>query len=110
MIDLDSHFSFYNGDCFDSVAVLLYSRICVSERPVAVNCPWQCLASAYVFLHFYVNKSVVFDVRPTKRACGAQGLFYGGPTQGRSPHAPGISKNAYGPVGIPLIRGAPGAG
>ncbi len=28
--------------------------------------------------------------------------------QGRSPHAPGIPKNAYGPVGIPLI-GAPQA-
>ena len=26
-------------------------------------------------------------------------------TQGRSPHAPGISKNAYGPIGIPLIKG-----
>ena len=30
--------------------------------------------------------------------------------QDRSPHAPGISKNAYGPVGIPLIRGASGTG
>ena len=25
--------------------------------------------------------------------------------QGRSPHAPGISKNAYGPISIPLITG-----
>ena len=31
-------------------------------------------------------------------------------TQDRSPHAPGISKNANGPVGIHLIRGASGAG
>ena len=30
--------------------------------------------------------------------------------QGRSPHAPGISKNAYGPVCTHLIRGASGAG
>ena len=30
--------------------------------------------------------------------------------QGCSPHAPGISKNAYGLVCIPLIRGASGAG
>ena len=29
---------------------------------------------------------------------------------GRSPHAPSIFKNAYDPVGIPLIRGASGAG
>ncbi len=26
--------------------------------------------------------------------------------QDRSPHEPGIPKNAYGPIGIPLIRGA----
>ena len=30
--------------------------------------------------------------------------------KGRSPHASGIPKNAYGPVGILLIRGASGAG
>ena len=38
-------------------------------------------------------------------------LFLGwGQAQGRSPHAPGISKNASDPVGIPLKKGASGAG
>ena len=37
-------------------------------------------------------------------------IFWRVRAQGRSPHAPGISKNAYGPVSIPLMRGASGAG
>ena len=53
----------------------------------------------------------VFVDRPTLRASVAQGLFYGG--SGRRAVArtrPAFPKNAYGPVGIPLIRGASGAG
>ena len=53
---------------------------------------------------------VVFVPHPTERESVAQGLFWWLLTQGRSPHTPGISKNAYGPVGIPLFRGASGAG
>ena len=51
----------------------------------------------------------IFVDHPTKRASVAQGLFMVGPTQSRSPHAPGGPKNASGPVGIPLKRGASGA-
>ena len=41
---------------------------------------------------------------------GTRPFFRWDRAQGRSPHAPGVPKNAYGPVGIPLIRGASGAG
>ena len=61
----------------------------------------------------YLRSSIVkvFVGRPTLRASMAQGLFFRWDrAQGRSPHAPGVPKNAYGPVGIPLIRGASGAG
>ena len=37
-------------------------------------------------------------------------FFWWVQVQDRIPHAPGISKNAYGPIGIPLIEDAPGAG
>ena len=37
-------------------------------------------------------------------------FFWWDRAQGRSPHAPGVPKNALGPVGIPLVRGASGAG
>ena len=40
----------------------------------------------------------------------AQGLFWWVRAQDWSPHAPGISKNANGPIGIPLIRGTSGTG
>ena len=39
-----------------------------------------------------------------------KGFFWWVRTQSRCLHAPGISKNAYGPVGIPLIRCALGTG
>ena len=42
--------------------------------------------------------------------CNPRPFFRWVRAQGRSPHAPGIPKNAYGPVGIPLIRGASGTG
>ena len=42
--------------------------------------------------------------------CGTRPFLWRVRVQGRSPHTPGISKNALGPVGIPLIRGASGAG
>ena len=55
--------------------------------------------------------STVFDARPTKRACMAQGLFLGGTGRRAVAHTrPEFAKNAYGPVGIPLVRGASGAG
>ena len=55
--------------------------------------------------------SVVFVDRPTQRACVAQGLFYGGSGRRAVAHTrPAFAKNAYGPVGIPLIRGVSGAG
>ena len=38
--------------------------------------------------------------------CGTRVFLRWGRAQGQSPHAPGIPKNAYGPVNIPLIRGA----
>ena len=56
------------------------------------------------------NITYTSEDRPTQRACVAQGLFFVGSTQGRCPHAPGLCKNAYGPVDIPLIRGVSGAG
>ena len=42
--------------------------------------------------------------------CGTRPFFRWDRAQGRSPHAPGVPKNAYGPFGIPFIRGASGAG
>ena len=42
--------------------------------------------------------------------CGTSPFLWWVRAQGRSPHAPGISKIANGPVGIPLIRGASGVG
>ena len=54
--------------------------------------------------------TIVFDDHPTQLACVARGFFWWVGAQGRSPHAPGISKNAYSPVGIPLIMGPSGAG
>ena len=36
-------------------------------------------------------------------------FFWWVQTQGWSPHEPSMAKNTYGPVGIPLIRGASGA-
>ena len=42
--------------------------------------------------------------------CSTRLFFRWVRVQGRSPYAPGIPKNAYGPVGIPLIRVASGAG
>ena len=54
---------------------------------------------------------VVFVDRHTLRASVAQGLFYGGSGRRAVAHTrPTFPKNAYGPVGIPLIRGASGAG
>ena len=54
---------------------------------------------------------MVFVLRPTYWTSMTQGLFLRWvQAQGRSPHAPGISKNASDPVGIPLKRGASGAG
>ena len=49
----------------------------------------------------------VFVDRPTLRANVAQGLFLWSAVAHTRPAFP---KNAYGPVGIPLIRGASGAG
>ena len=41
---------------------------------------------------------------------GTRAFLVWGQAQGRSQHAPGISKNALDPVGIPLKRGDSGAG
>ena len=41
--------------------------------------------------------------------CGTRPFLWAW-AKGRSPHAPSISKNAYGPIGIHLIRGASGTG
>ena len=57
---------------------------------------------------FRRKKLAVFVLHPTNRTSMAQGLFKVGPTRGQSPHAPGISKYALSPVGIPL-KGAPQA-
>ena len=55
--------------------------------------------------------AAVFVDRPTQRASVAQGLFYGGSGRRAVAHTRlAFPKNAYGPVGIPLIRGASGAG
>ena len=49
----------------------------------------------------------LFVARPTKRASMVQGRYLGGfRAQGRSPDTPGKHKNAAGPVGILLKRGA----
>ena len=53
----------------------------------------------------------VFVDRPTLRASVAQGLFYGGSRRRAVAHTrPAFPKNALGPIGIPLVRGASGAG
>ena len=55
--------------------------------------------------------SAVFDARPTLRACMAQGLFLGGTGRRAVAHThPEFVKNTLSPVGIPLVRGASGAG
>ena len=51
--------------------------------------------------------SAVFVDHPTLRASMAQGIFYGGSGRWAVAHTrPAFAKNAYGPVGIPLNRGA----
>ena len=51
----------------------------------------------------------VFVGRPTLKASVAQGLFFGGSGRRAIAHTrPAFPKNAYGPVGIPLL-GAPQA-
>ena len=56
-------------------------------------------------------EAAVFVTRPTECESVAQGLFFGGSRRRAVDHTrPGFPKNAYGPVGIPLIRGASGAG
>ena len=53
----------------------------------------------------------VFVAHPTLRASVAQGLSFGGSGRWAVAHTrPAFPKNAYGPVGIPLIRGASDAG
>ena len=53
----------------------------------------------------------VFVPRPTERESVAQGLFFGGSGRRVGAHTrPAFPKNAYGLVGIPLIRGASCAG
>ena len=55
--------------------------------------------------------AAVLVPRPTERESVAQGLFFGGSGRRAVAHTrPAFPKNAYGPVGIPLIRGASGAG
>ena len=94
-----------------------------------INCWWKYFAGIFMILSWrftgknfhqlkfllnmksvFSSTMVVFVPRPTERESVAQGLFWWVLTQGHSPHAPGISKNAYVPVGIPLFRGASGAG
>ena len=53
--------------------------------------------------------AAVFVACSTERASVTQGLFWWVQAQGRSPHAPGMAKNTFGPVGIPLISGTSGA-
>ena len=51
--------------------------------------------------------AAVIVARPTERASVAQGLFFGGSGRRAVAHTrPAFPKNAYGLVGIPLIRGA----
>ena len=53
-----------------------------------------------------INKWI-FIARPTERASATQGHFLGGSGRRAGAHMrPALSKNTYGPVGIPLIRGA----
>ena len=55
--------------------------------------------------------ATVFVPRPTERKSVAQGFFFGGSGRRAVAHTrPAFPQNAYGPVGIPLIRGASGAG
>ena len=51
------------------------------------------------------NLKAVFVACPTKQASMAKGLFYGGSRCRAVAHThPAVSKNALGPVGIPLFR------
>ena len=62
--------------------------------------------------HFLLQqtKAWIFIVHPTKQASTAQGLFLSGSGHRAGAHTrPAFSKNTYGPVGIPLSRGASGA-
>ena len=68
------------------------------------------IASSFFLVSPFVL-TAVFDARPTLRACMAQGLFLGGTGRRTVAHTrPEFAKNALGPVGIPLVRGASGAG
>ena len=54
--------------------------------------------------------AAVFVPRPTEHESVAQDLFFGGSGRRAVAHTrPAFPKNAYGPVGNPLIRGASGA-
>ena len=55
--------------------------------------------------------AAVFVPYPTECESVAQGLFFGGSGHRAVAYMrPTFPKNAYGPVGIPLIRGASGTG
>ena len=54
--------------------------------------------------------TTVFVPRPTERESVAQGLFCRSGRRAVAHTRPAFPQNAYGPVGIPLIRGASGEG
>ena len=81
--------------------------------------PWLSWKNSEMILYFKIEYSTytrqvwtaVFDARPTLRACMAQGLFLGGTGRRAVAHTrPEFVKNTLGPFGIPLVRGASGAG
>ena len=47
---------------------------------------------------------LLFIIRPTTGRIWHKGFLRWVQSQGKSPHTPGIAKNTYVPVGIPLIR------
>ena len=57
-----------------------------------------------------VTTAAVFIPRPTERESVVQGLFCGSGRRAVAHTRPAFPKNTYGLVGIPLIRGASGAG
>ena len=72
-----------------------------------VRTVWRQLGN-WILDNKYKNNccTAVFLDRPTQRASVAQGLFYGESGRRVVAHTrPAFAKNAYGPVGIPLIRG-----
>ena len=66
---------------------------------------WRtCSKKKKTLIKLFKNNQAIFDERPTRRTSVVQAFFRWVQAQGNNPDTTGGSKNASGPVGIPLKR------